>query len=84
MKILSTGLDDYVNKYLKKEVIAIPIHPNRDCVYEECLAVRRAQKDLTSRAVFQVERYLDEGMPGHWGLWETGIIFRKLELKLKY
>ena len=70
-------LDTYLDKYLKDSVVAIPSHPQRDCVFAETLVVRKSRKDTSSAAVFQAERYLDEGMPSHWGLWETNIMFRK-------
>lgn len=75
--VAKNTLDTFVEKYLKDNLVAIPKHPQRDCVYEECLVVRKSKKDTSNAAVFQYERYLDEGMPGHWGLWETNIMFRR-------
>ena len=78
VNIVSKGhLDSYLERYLKNNVVAIPKHPQRDCAYKEFLVVRKSKKDTSNAAVFQCERYLDEGMPAKYGLWETNIMFRK-------
>ena len=70
-------LDDYVNEYLSESVIAIPTHPNRNCVYDEASAVIMSRKDTTKKPTIQMDRYKSEGMPKKFGLWETNIMFRR-------
>lgn len=53
-------------------------HPVRDCIFEEAKAVIRHKgldEDIVNK---QMERYKD--MPHHWGLGQTGIMFRDFSL----
>ena len=73
---------DDINKFIKKfdlssQTIAIARHPQRDCIYDEVNAVLRARKDTKKITDPIVKRYEEEGFPRHFGLVETGIIYRK-------
>ena len=54
-------------------------HPARDCIFDEAQAVvdlKGLDKDEVMR---QMERY--EAIPRHWGLGQTGVLFRDFSLE---
>lgn len=57
--------------------MALYRHPDRDCIYDEAdLSVTlRKYQDQPIRE--QVEHYLSEGHPPHWGLWACGTLLRR-------
>lgn len=57
--------------------LAIPKHPERDCVYQEIAACLRLHKDAVGTLEHQRAVYVAAGMPEHWGLAETRIVLRK-------
>ena len=60
-----------------EDPIALYVHPDRDCVYEEAgfsLGMRKYQQEPIRD---QVQYYIDEfDHPQHWGLWFTGLLLR--------
>lgn len=56
---------------------AIPKHTHRNCVYTELLAIASSGKVLFQTCATIAARYQAEGMPAHFGLWETGIVVRR-------
>jgi len=57
--------------------ILVPRHPDRDCMYDECKAVYKANKD-TPEAIFSIQKMLrTNGYPRCLGLTENNIIYRK-------
>ena len=64
-------------KYLEKEIVAIPKHQDRNCVYAEaklCIISGRVNKEITER---QMSRYAEDGFPEMFGMSENGILLRK-------
>jgi hypothetical protein len=54
----------------------LKIHPTRKCIYEEgeaCIRLGKAAADAVRR---QLNAYVAEGVPGNYGLYETGIMVR--------
>jgi glycosyltransferase involved in cell wall biosynthesis len=51
-------------------------HPARQCIYEEILKCQELKKDDFGTMYYQVQRYLDQGVPKNAGLFETNVIFR--------
>lgn len=61
----------------RKSDLLIPIHFERDCIYDEMQAVIEAKKDDES-IVKQMENYLrEDNFPFHYGLNETNLIYRR-------
>lgn len=57
--------------------IATFMHPDRDCVYEEALMIKKLKLDQAQI----IDRVLDEmkkaGLPKHYGLYETNVLFSR-------
>lgn len=52
-------------------------HPyNRDCIYDEAIALIGLKKDKQETIEKQVDEYRKEGFPKHFGLTQNGILFR--------
>ena len=57
--------------------IFIPVHPRRNCIYDEASACIRMKKDTKENVDAQMERYRNEGFPKQFGLPQSNIIIRK-------
>lgn len=66
-----------VKRYLDGAGMAIPRHPERDCVYDEALACIEAGKAPADEVKSLMETYRDMGMPRHGGLSENFLIARR-------
>lgn len=53
------------------------IHPVRDCIYDEILACLAGQKESKAKLKNVKNLLLQNHFPAHFGLSETGILFRK-------
>lgn len=65
------------DKYLGHGGVAIPLHLDRDCAFEEamyCVKDRLIPADVAEQ---QMASYAAEGFPRHFGLTENNIIFRR-------
>lgn len=64
-------------QYLATTDLAIPKHPERDCIYEELdvCTVLGLVDHATAQA--QAQRYLATGFPHHAGLSETNVLLRR-------
>lgn len=65
------------DKYLDVDCIALPVHKDRHCSYEEaklCIKIGRVDKIATES---QMQRYASDGFPQQFGLTENGLIFRR-------
>ena len=72
-------LTDYVINEIKtrNSDLLVPIHYERDCIYDECNAVMDCGRD-TPDIVSKTKDFLQKsGMPKNYGLNGTNIIFRK-------
>jgi len=72
-------IEKLVNEYLvKKEYkLAVPKHPERNCLYEEAEACINFQKDNPESINKQINNYNKENFPNNLDLTENNIIFRK-------
>ena len=61
----------------KKASLLVPLHNLRECIYEECLAVEILKKEEVQNIEKMKNFLIEKGMPKHYGLNETGIIYRK-------
>jgi hypothetical protein len=52
-------------------------HPVRDCIYAEAEVVLKFKKDVPAVVCPQVDGYMKDGFPEHYGLVESGIIARR-------
>lgn len=57
--------------------VFIPTHPQRDCIYDEERAVHSLKKDTKENTRPQIDRYVSEGFPKHYGLVQSNIIVRR-------
>lgn len=70
-------LKQYINSYSHGKSMMGNIHSDRNCIYDEAQACINAQKDDRELIFNQIERYKQENFPKHYGLIESGILFRK-------
>ena len=61
---------------IKDNIITIPKHPDRDCIYDEAVACSHG-KDTWANMKPQIDRYKEEGFPKNYGLTQNNIIVRK-------
>ena len=54
----------------------VPIHPDRDCIYDEAKAVLKYKKDISKNINPQIKIIKDDGFPKHYGLSENNILIR--------
>lgn len=75
---INCDLNEFIRDYFNEDDdMMIPIHPDRDCIYDEGEACKKYRKDDPARLDAQMKRYREEGYPPHNGLYETGIIGMK-------
>lgn len=74
---IKNDLSPLFDKYSVKDIIAIPNHRIRNCLYEEANACLEAGLIFKSQLSPQIDKYKQEGFPRMYGLSENGIIFRK-------
>jgi hypothetical protein len=58
--------------------MAIHKHSMRSCVYDEAVVCKHSRLDDPERIDSQIARYRRDGYPARAGLWENGLIVRKL------
>jgi hypothetical protein len=73
---INDKLYNYINKN-KDYDCTFKKHNDRDCIYDECIAVVRLGKEKVETVNNLRRRYDNEGFPHHYGLMETNIILRK-------
>ena len=54
----------------------LPIHPERNCIYEEAKAVLKHRRDNKNNVNSQIEKIKNDGFPEHYGLSENNILIR--------
>jgi len=57
--------------------MAVHRHRDRGCLYEEARVCAEWGKDDAETLQQQAQRYAQAGHPEHWGLWETGVMYRR-------
>ena len=65
------------DSFLKDNDIAIHLHQDRDCVYDELVACIARNIDNVSAMVSQIVGYIHDRYPDHNGLAETTVVFRR-------
>ena len=68
---------DLVDTYLHDADVALFLHPERDCLYEEATICADAGHDDASVLAEQVAKYRGAGHPEHAGLNECAVILRR-------
>jgi len=66
-----------VSEWLGYADLAAPLHPSRDCAYDEANACLRKGKDSGDVLNAQLRSYNDAGYPRHNGLAETRVVIRR-------
>lgn len=75
INILSPYLFELVNE--KQYILGQFIHPVRDCIYEEIVACLAGKKENKAKLEKVKNFLLQNQFPSHFGLSETGILFRQ-------
>lgn len=66
----------------KGSLISSFAHPQRDCIYDECLQVALKDKDSFKRMLPQMTYLKEVGYPRHQGLFETNCVYRAHQKKV--
>ena len=75
---IKSNLNEFIDEYINDDCsIYVPQHPNRDCIYDEAVAVIGLKKDTEENVNPQIERYENEGFPRNYGLLQSNILLRK-------
>ena len=69
--------EQFLERHLTHADIATFGHPWRDCVYDEIVACTKMGLDDPRALAAQASRYLEDGLPRHAGLFETGVLARR-------
>lgn len=75
----NVSIEDDITPFIKESKTGISafLHPIRDCIYYEALAMVNARRVIADDVRVQMQQYLREGMPIHYGLLEMMIIARE-------
>ncbi len=65
-----------LKKQYKDIKFFVPIHPERDCIYDEAKIVLKLRKDKSKYVKPQIKKIKDDGFPEHYGLSENNILIR--------
>ena len=60
-----------------ENLISVPVHPTRDCLYEEAEILKYRGKDNTKSIDEQIDFLKAEGFPKKYGLFENNVIWRR-------
>lgn len=75
---LKKDFEDFFESYCdSKLLMALPIHLDRKCLYEEALVCIQQKKDNESLIRKQMTHYEEDGFPRKYGLYENNILLRK-------
>jgi hypothetical protein len=64
-------------QHLKNADVALFAHPDRKCLYREAKVCMNWKLDRAERIYPQLDRYVKEGMPRRWGLFDCSFIVRR-------
>lgn len=81
----NTPVDNKLYRYIdsaKSFPIVFKRHPERDCVYQELKANVDYKKEKKEICDEITQRYRSEGMPEHFGLFETNVVARHHKIPL--
>lgn len=68
---------EVIESSLQETNMAVPPHPNRDCIYEEAEACIDLGRGDPEKIHAQIDRYREMGFPQKYGLSATWIVIRK-------
>ena len=75
---VKNDLNDFISKKIKEDdIICVPTHPQRKCIYDEERVVLAMKKDVKENTQPQIERYKKEGFPKEYGLLQSNILVRR-------
>jgi len=77
--IIKKDINIFINELKKsygKKNFYLPIHPDRDCIYDETCLNLYFRKDPVEIIIPQISRYIKEGFPSHFGLGENNVLIR--------
>lgn len=77
INVLSPYLFEITEKNEKDTILGQFKHPVRDCIYDEILACLAGKKESRKKLENVKNMLVQNRFPPHWGLSETGILFRK-------
>lgn len=78
LRIRSQAFYDLLDDLIAGGVqMAVPLHPLRDCIYDEARAVVAADKESCSAAMRVIGFLKDKGFPRHAGLYENAVLLRR-------
>lgn len=77
INVLSPYLFECVKIKQDQYIFGQFIHPVRDCIYDEISACLAGKKENKAKLQNVKNLLLQNHFPAHWGLSETGILFRK-------
>jgi len=78
VQISGSSVYDIIERHKRaKHKIAISLHPNRDCIYEEANACIVDGKDNPALINTQMTILRKHGFPKHAGLYETNLLLRR-------
>jgi len=77
VNFLNSTVFDIIDGVIEeKNIIAIPVHPERNCIYDELIACITLGKDNEAVMRSQVELIRLDSFPREYGLFVTSIIYR--------
>lgn len=79
---INCDLNEFWNKYYKPP-FSVPIHPFRDCVYEECATCVMNKRGNNRDIQAQMHAYKMMKMPRHNGLISSGVLLRNDSVLVK-
>ncbi len=62
--------------HMNNSGISVFMHPKRECIFYEGITIVNFKRVVAADVCKQMGRYLEEGMPIHYGLSEMGVIAR--------
>lgn len=76
--IIKSDLNEVLDKYFinSKSSVYVPMHPSRNCLFQEYYAILAFGKDTEENMLPQINRYKAEGFPENYGLLQSRILFR--------
>lgn len=74
---ITKSLLEYITLFSNDSPLLAFKHPDRDCSYEEGQECIRLKKDIPESILHQLEAYQREGLPSHYGMIDSAVLFRK-------
>ena len=77
--MIINDINEFLNKLNEKYGhfnFYLPIHPERDCIYEEAKAVLKHRRDNAKTVKSQIKKIKEDGFPKHFGLSENNVLIR--------